>query len=248
MKNKLTSILITKNEEENIKRCLDSIKAISDEIIVVDSGSTDKTLQIAKSFGAKVFDKEFEDFSVQRNFALSKAENDWILSLDADEEISSGLQGEILQAIDMQECDAYLVPRKNVIFGKEIKHTRWSPDEHIWLFKKSKSKFVNSIHEEVEVDGSVGELTNSKIHYSHKNIFEFLEKTNFYTGFEAINLKNEKIKFNFYKMLYAAKKSFIGRFLIKKGFLDGWRGFVLSYLRAVYKLILWVKVWEQEQK
>ena len=104
MKNKLTSILITKNEEENIKRCLDSIKAISDEIIVVDSGSTDKTLQIAKSFGAKVFDKEFEDFSVQRNFALSKAENDWILSLDADEEISSGLQGEILRRMSKLAC------------------------------------------------------------------------------------------------------------------------------------------------
>ena len=248
MINKLTSILITKNEEANIKRCLASIKDISDEIIIVDSGSTDKRLKIAKSFNAKIINKGFDNFASQRNFALSKAENDWVLSLDADEEISQELREEISKAIEAEEFDGYLIPRKNIIFGKEINHTRWSPDKHIWLFKKSKSKFINSIHEEVEVKGRVGELKNSKIHYSHKNIHEFIKKINFYTDLEAIKLKNENVKFGFTKMLYEAKKSFMGRFLIKKGFLDGWRGFMLSYLRAIYKLILWVKVWEQEQK
>src|SRR3989344_1136119 len=132
MINKLTSILITKNEEANIKRCLASIKDISDEIIIVDSGSTDKTLQIAKSFNAKIINKSFDNFASQRNFALSKAGNDWVLSLDADEEISQELREEISKAIETEKFDGYLIPRKNIIFGKEIKHTRWSPDKHIW--------------------------------------------------------------------------------------------------------------------
>ena len=123
--------------------------------------------------------------------------------------------------------------------------------DHMRRIESPKSENViriNSINEEVAVDGHVGELKNPKIHYSHKNIHEFIKKINFYTDLEAIKLKNENVKFGFTKMLYEAKKSFMGRFLIKKGFLDGWRGFMLSYLRAIYKLILWVKVWEKEQK
>ena len=198
MINKLTSILITKNEEANIKRCLASIKDISDEIIIVDSGSTDKTLQIAKSFNAKIINKGFDNFASQRNFALSKAENDWVLSLDADEEISQELREEISKAIEAEEFDGYLIPRKNIIFGKEIKHTRWSPDKHIWLFKKSKSKFINSIHEEVAVDGHVGELKNPKIHYSHKNIHEFIKKINLYTDLEALKRDAHDILMRWY--------------------------------------------------
>ena len=200
MKNYLTAIVITKNEEVNIGRCLSSVK-FADEIIVVDSGSTDKTVTIAKRFNAKVYGRKFDDYAAQRNFAVSKASGEWILSLDADEEITEALAKEIREVINKDDYDGYLIPRKNIIFGKEIKYTRWSPDKHIWLFNKRKGSFKSSIHEEVELKGKVGELKNAKIHHSHKNVFDFIAMTNSYTSYEA----NEKIKrdsFSYFKLLY----------------------------------------------
>ena len=123
MKNYLTAIVITKNEEVNIGRCLSSVK-FADEIIVVDSGSTDKTVTIAKRFNAKVYGRKFDDYAAQRNFAVSKASGEWILSLDADEEITEALAKEIREVINKDDYDGYLIPRKNIIFGKEIKYTR----------------------------------------------------------------------------------------------------------------------------
>jgi len=232
MKNYLSIVLITKNEEENISRCLKSVQ-FADEIILVDSGSTDQTIRIAKSYGAKIFTNKFVDFASQRNFAISKARGEWILSLDADEEIPRSLAEEIREAIKSQKVNGYLMPRKNIIFGEEIKHTRWAPDKHIWLFRKNKGKFKNSIHEEVEVTGSMGQLVNAKVHNSHKNVSEFLEMANSYTELEA------GVKF------YSPLRSFVGRYLLKQGFRDGWRGFVLSYLRAVYQFLAWAKQWEK---
>lgn len=248
MKNSLSATVITKNEQEQIARCLSSVVGLADEIIVVDSGSKDKTLEIAEEFGAKIYKRVFDDFSSQRNFAISKATSKWVLSLDADEEIPKELAEEIREAINESSFDGYLIPRKNIIFGKEIKHSRWAPDRHVWLFKKSRGKFVNEIHEEVEVEGAVGELENAKIHYSHRNVSEFLEMMNAYTTREA-EFKNKKnIKFSYLKLIYYPLRSFAGRYFLKSGYLDGWRGFVLSYLRAIYQFTVFVKLWHLQEK
>lgn len=241
MKIYLSAIIITKNEEENIARCLESLSFV-DEIVVVDSGSTDGTLEIAKKYKANIFKRKFDDFSSQRNFAISKAQGNWILSLDADEEISEELALEIKNAIESEVYNGYLIPRKNIIFGKEIKHTRWSPDKHIWLFKKGKGKFANLLHEEVEVEGKVGELSNAKIHHSHKNVSQFLEMTNAYTEYES---ESNQRSFSFIALFFFPLRSFFGRYIIKQGFRDGWRGFVLSYLRAIYQFLTYAKQWEK---
>lgn len=246
MKNSLTAIIITKNEEESISRCLKSVSFV-DEIVIVDSGSVDKTLEIAKKYDAKIFKKEFDNYASQRNYAISKANSRWILSLDADEEIPNALSTEIREAINNHNFDGYLIPRRNIIFGKEIKHTRWGPDKHVWLFKKDKGKFINSIHEEVHVNGKVGELVNAKLHHSHKNIYEFIEMLNNYTSLEAQELANKGVRFSCLKLFYFPLRSFFGRYFLKLGFLDGWRGFVLSYLRAIYQFTVWVKIWQMQK-
>lgn len=244
----ISTTIITLNEEENIEKALKNLSGLVSEIIIVDSGSTDKTIGIAKSLGAKVFYRKFDNFANQKNWAVSKAENDWILSLDADEEISNELAAEIKQAIRNNKYNAYLIPRRNFILGKEIKHSRWSPDKHIWLWDKRFGKWIGDVHEEVVVNGKVGSLKNPKLHYSHKTINEFIKSNDHYSTLEARALLRRGVKFNFLKMIWQAKFEFILRFVYKMGFLDGWRGFVLAYLMGIYKLMVWIKLWELDRK
>ena len=242
---KLTVTIITFNEEKNIKRCLSSVKGLADEIILVDSGSTDKTLEIAEGFGAKIYKRKFDsDFSAQKNYAASKANGEWLFSLDADEIVPDALAKEIKEAIKNDKYDGYLVGRRNHILGKEIKHSRWSPDKHIWLWKKAKGSWRGRIHEEVVVKGKVGELKNSKQHYQHETVGEFFEMTNKYSSYDARELAREGEKHSFLKMIYFSKLSFFRRYIYKLGFLDGWRGFILAYLMGIYRLSTRVKLWE----
>lgn len=246
---RLSVVIITFNEGENIRLCLHSVKDIADEIVIVDSGSTDNTIEIARKYGAKIYRREFDNYANQKNFALSKATGDWIFSIDADEEVTPDLASEIQSVTSNQSSiishSAYLIPRRNIIFGKEIKHTRWSPDKHIWLWKNGSGRWNGRIHEEVEVKGSVGELKNAKIHHSHKSVGKFISMLNKYTELEAEELIATKQKYSILKLFGAPIISFMGRYFYKKGFLDGWRGFVLSYLRAFYKFVIWAKVWEK---
>ena len=237
---KLSVNIITLNEESNIKRCLNSVRDFADEIVIVDTGSTDKTIEFAKKYTDKIYVKDFDNFASVRNYALEKSKGEWILSMDADEEITKSLADEIKLTIKNPKFDAYLIPRKNIIFGKEIKHSRWSPDKHIWLFKKSKAKFENNVHEEVAVNGSIGELKNAKIHHSHNSVHEFVSKFNNYSELESGKTSPNTLSF-----FIETAKSFVGRYLYKQGFRDGWRGFVLAYLRAIYKATIWVKKWEK---
>ena len=246
---KLSVVVITLNEEDSIQQCLESVKDLADEIIVVDSGSTDHTIEIAKKFGAKVYHRGFDNYAAQKNYAAEKATSDWILSLDADEAVSPELAGEIKQLISSSVSQlnsspvGFLIPRRNFLLGAEIKHTRWAPDKHIWLWRRRVGKWVGKIHEEVVVEGVVGELKHAKIHYSYKTVSEFLEMVNRYTEREAISMHERGVKFSFVNLILEPTKSFVGRFAYKAGFLDGWRGFVLSFLRAYYKFILWAKLW-----
>ncbi|RJR28742.1 glycosyltransferase family 2 protein [Candidatus Microgenomates bacterium] len=239
----LSAILITKNEEVNISRCLDSLKGLVDEIVIVDSGSTDDTLNIAKKYNAKIYYRQFDDFASQRNYSVMKATGDWILSLDADETIDDTLRKEIKINTSKTEFDAFLISRRNIIFGKEIKYSRWSPDKHVWLFKKGKGTFYGAVHEEVKVKGQIGNLSGHKLHYSHKNIHDFLEKMNTYTTSESENKKYVNLGI----ALFAVARSFVGRYVLKQGFRDGWRGFVLAYLMSIYRLTTFVKQWEKQK-
>lgn len=136
----LSVVIITLNEEDDLPGCLESVKGIADEIILVDSGSKDRTIEIAKSYGAKIIVRKFDNYANQKNYAVSCASGTWILSIDADERIEPELAGEIISEIRNPKSgvNGYSIPRKNIIFGKFIKYTRWQPelDRHVWLWKK----------------------------------------------------------------------------------------------------------------
>lgn len=248
---KLSVVIITLNEEKDLPRCLDSLKEIVDEVIVVDSGSTDKTIGIAKKYGAKVFERKFDNYSSQKNYAAKKATGDWILAMDADEIITPELAKEInsKQITLNSQPSAYSMPRKNIIFGKFIKYTRWQPefDRHVWLWKKGKGKWVGDVHEELEVQGKVGKLKAAKIHYQSEKVSEFMEMMNKYSELDAAQRIKKGVKFSYLKFFFDPIYNFLVRYFYRLGFLDGWRGFVLSYLMAIYHLKLWIKVWDKEK-
>lgn len=245
---KLSATVITLNEKKNIVRCLSSIKDLVDEIILVDSSSTDETVDLAKKFGAKVYYRKFDNYANQKNFALEKTTGDWILSLDADEEITPELAEEIKSVISQQSSviSGYSISRKNIILGKYIKFTRWQPDldRHIWLWKKSAGKWIGDVHEEVIVKGKVGKLKSFKVHYQYETVREFVEMINRYTELEAQGKVNNGQSFSIFKLFYDPIYNFLVRYIYRFGFLDGWRGFVLSYLMAIYHLTVWIKVWD----
>lgn len=246
----ISATIITLNEEKKIASALRSLQRLVKEIVVVDSGSTDKTLEIAKKFRAKIFFRKFDNFANQKNFALSKVTGDWVLSIDADEEIPNDLAKEIKQTIKKTKVVGFLIPRRNFILGKEIKYSRWSPDRHIWLWKKDFGKWEGMVHEEVKVSGEVASIKHPKIHNSHQTITDFMTTNNFYSELESQSLFKSKINFSFPGMLWDPFAEFILRYIYKMGFLDGKRGFILAYLMGIYKLMVWVKLWhlQMEQK
>ncbi len=244
---RLTATVITLNEEKYLPSCLESVKDIVDEIVIVDSGSKDKTLDIARKYNAKIYIHKFDDYASQKNFAAEKANGDWILSLDADEEIESQLADEIemkLKTKDLQYV-AFSIPRKNIILGKFIKYTRWQPelDRHVWLWKKGKGRWVGDVHEEVAVEGGLGKLKHAKIHHQYRNIGEFMEMINRYSEAESKYLLKNGGKFSYVNLFFQPIYNFLVRFFYRLGFLDGWRGFALSCLMAFYHLVLWIKLW-----
>ncbi|KKQ55400.1 MAG: glycosyl transferase [Candidatus Woesebacteria bacterium GW2011_GWC1_38_13] len=242
--------IITLNEEKYLEKCLQSVKGIADEIVVVDSGSTDKTLDIAKKFSAKVYFRKFDNYANQKNYAVEKCTGDWILSMDGDEEIEDDLLKEVKSEIlnPKSEINGYSIPRKNIIFGKFIRYTRWQPelDRHIWLWKKDLGKWMGDVHEEVVVEGRVGKLKHAKIHHQYETVRDFFEMMNRYSEIDASERVKNGRKYSHFRFLFDPIYNFLVRYFYRLGFLDGWRGFVLSYLMAVYHLIVWVKVGENK--
>jgi len=241
---KLSATIITLNEERDLPRALQSVEKLADEVVVVDSGSSDRTVEIARKFGAKVYVRKFDNYANQKNYAAGKVRGKWILSLDADEVIPEKLAREINGAVGKKEYVAYVMSRRNIIFGREIKHSRWSPDKHIWLWQKGKGKWVGEVHEEVVVKGKVAELAEAKVHYQYEKVGEFVGMIDRYTELEAEQNVAAGEKFSWRKLGWYPVLSFCRRFFYKKGFLDGKHGLVLCYLMAIYRLVTWVKIKE----
>jgi glycosyltransferase involved in cell wall biosynthesis len=186
MREKISAIIIANNEEKNIRECLESVNWC-DEIILVDSESTDRTVEIAKEFTDKIFIKKWEGFAVQKRFSLEKASNEWVISVDADERVSPQLKNEIEKILDSNaQFDGFKIPRENYFLNKKIKYCGWGNDFQLRLFKKSKAKVTDrKVHEGFIVDGNVGKLDNALIHYTHQKISETINKINHYSTLEA---------------------------------------------------------------
>ena len=228
----LSIIIITHNEAANIKNCLESVK-FADEIIVVDSGSTDNTVAICQQYTQNIFQTDWPGFGRQKNRALQYVSGDWILSLDADEQLSPELKTEIQKAIYSREFQAYAIPRQSKYCGKTIQYGAWRNDKVIRLFQRGKAIFSDDdVHERLIVDGKIGTLIGKILHDSFQDLEEVLSKVNHYSSAGAKQRAQRGKKSNISKAILHGMWTFIRDYFIKRGFLDGREGFMLAVSNA----------------
>ncbi|MCD0469106.1 glycosyltransferase family 2 protein [Flavobacterium sp. JAS] len=232
----LTALVITYNEEQNIKTVLDHL-AFADEIIVVDSFSTDKTFEIAASYeNVKVVQRAFDNFACQRNYALSLASNSWVLFMDADERITPELQQEISFVINQQNSAAAYYMRRNFMFeNKKLRFSGWQTDKIIRLFKKENASYniKKIVHEKLIVNGKIGKLKNRLIHHSYSNYDDYKQKMVFYGQLKAQEEVLKKTSPNFFHFYIRPAYQFLNQYLVRFGFLDGKKGVIICYLNAL---------------
>lgn len=240
MRHKLSSVIITFNEERNIGRCIDSLKAFSDEIIVLDSFSTDKTVEICKEKDVQIHQREWKGYSNAKNYLNQLAKNDFIFSVDADEAPDDELQKAILQEIENGLDGIYEVNRLTNYCGKWIKHSGWYPDKKIRIFQKSKSEWTGEfVHEELEIKGNPKkrELPGHLLHYSYYNKKEHRERADKYSYLTAEKMFNQGKRASFIKPYLSAAGRFIAMYIIKAGFLDGKAGFDIARISAASNIV-----------
>jgi (heptosyl)LPS beta-1,4-glucosyltransferase len=244
----ISVVINAQNVEADLPRALASVKSLADEIVVIDQGSTDKTSDIAKKAGAKVFSHESVDYVEKaRNFAISKANGDWILVLDPDEEISDFLARKIKDVIKNNKADYYRISRKNIVFGKWLKHSRWWPDYNIRLFRKGKVSWNEVIHAVPMTQGVGGEIKDKEelaiIHHHYANIDQYLERMIRYSRVQSEELIKNKYEFNWTDLVTKPVNEFLSRYFAGKGYKDGLHGLTLSILQAFSEFIVYVRVW-----
>jgi len=240
---KLSAIVIAKNEAHNIAACLDSL-AFCDERIVVDSGSNDGTVKIAESKGARVVHHDFEGFGAQKNFALSLAQGEWLLSLDADERVSKELADEIMKAIMHPAADACEMPRLSSFCGRPMRHSGWFPDYVLRLFRRGKARFSNDlVHERVIANGSVTRLKHPLIHHPVLRLEDALSRMDRYSTAGAEMLVASGRRVSFITGIVRGLWAFIRTYLLRGGFLDGREGFLLAVANAEGTYYRYMKAW-----
>ena len=237
LKEKISGLIITYNEEKNIREVLGCFD-FCDEIIIVDSYSTDKTLEIAKEFSnVKIIQNKFEDFTKQRNLALENANNDWILFLDGDERITPPLRKEIIETVKKPDAkDAYYFYRKFFFENKPINYSGTQNDKNFRLFRKSKAKYIvdKKVHETLEVNGTIGVLKNKLLHYSVSDYESYKQKMLRYGKLKGIELAEKGKKYNTITQFSKTFFNFFKTYILKLGILDGINGLKISYLQSLY--------------
>ena len=245
---RLSVILITFNEEENIRECLKSVSWV-DEIVVVDSKSTDKTCAIASEFTDKVFIEEWIGYSENKNIALYKTTGDWVLWIDADERVTPELAHEIKELIDINPYkNGFEIARRAFFLGRWIKHCGWYPGYVLRLFKKETAQFSdNKVHEGLELNGEKGRLKHDLLHYTDKDLDHYLWKFNRYTSYAAQELFEKGKKGGIGAIIFRPLFAFVKMYFLKKGFLDGVEGLMLCLLSSGYVAMKYAKLWEANQ-
>ena len=261
----LSVVIITYNEEANIGRTLASVQPLvadgKGEIIVVDSGSTDRTVEIAKSHGAKVFVEEWKGYATQKNSAIAKASGDWVLSLDGDEEIDPGLQQALSDAcsgeefttgskLDTQFAGLWL-HRKNEFLGRWIKHGGYWPDPKLRFFRRGTGRFEDrAVHEDVQLVGTAHRIRiGTIIHRSYPTLSDYIEHMNRYSSLGAdMVVAKGKVRFSFINIVLRPLFTFIYNYIFRLGFLDGREGLLLHLYHAVYVSWKYAKAWELSRK
>jgi len=244
----LTVIIAAKNEAHNIEDCVHSVK-FANEIIVLDSGSTDATASIAKNAGAKVVQTDWPGYGPQQARGIKMASSEWVLSLDADERITEKLRDEILNTITNPIADGYRLPRLSSLCGHFIHHSGWRPDFTLRLVKQNRAGFTDHfLHAHMTVDGTRADLKESIIHYSYRNYDDLLEKLNRYASGNAKDLYTRGKKASLTKAISHAAWAFIRTWIIRVGFLDGRYGFILAIYNAESTFYKYLKLMELQEK
>lgn len=239
----ISAIVITKNEEDHIGACLESL-AWADERVVLDSFSTDRTVEIAGRFTPLVHQRPFDSFPRQRNAAIDLASGDWAFFLDADERATPELSREIRSAVEDITYGGYWVPRRNIILGKWMRHTGWWPDYQLKLFRREGGRFDEDklVHEVPATDGPCGYLESPITHYNYQRLGEFFSRQDFYSTFEAQALLRRGIRARPHNYVLQPYREFVRRYVEWQGYRDGFHGFFLSLIMAWYNFVTYRKL------
>ncbi|HXS94345.1 MAG TPA: glycosyltransferase family 2 protein [Candidatus Limnocylindrales bacterium] len=239
---KITATIITLNEERNIARAIESLRCC-DEVLILDSGSTDRTVELARNLDARVLEAGWRGYAGQKNWAAEQATHDWILSLDADEALSEPLEAEILA---LKKCgprfDGYTMPRLAQYLGKWILHSGWYPDRKVRLYNRAKGKWVGDfVHESVTVPGRVGHLDGNILHFTCESLAEHVKTMDRYTTLAAQEIAARNIHVPITKMIIDPAWTFFKTYFLQRGFQDGVEGLTIAYMAAFYTFLKYTK-------
>jgi glycosyltransferase involved in cell wall biosynthesis len=243
---KISATIVTLNEERNIARAIESLRAV-DEIVVVDSGSTDRTREIATRSGARTVEQSWRGYAGQKNFAAACATHDWILSIDADEALSEELEGDILELRrGGPKFDAYSMPRMAQYLGRWITHSGWYPDRKVRLYRRERAEWVGQyVHESVRVNGSIGVLDGRLLHFTCSSLSEHLRTLDAYTTLAARELVASGRPVPMRRLAFDPAWTFVRSYLIQRGFLDGPQGLAIAWMAALYTFLKYGKAWHE---
>jgi len=245
-KARLSVVVVTLNEAERLRACLESV-AWADEIVVVDAESDDKTATIAREFTDRVVVRPWPGYAAQKNTAIELATGDWILSLDADEVVSTELAADVGRILTANgPADGYAVPRRNIFWGRWVRHGGLYPDWQVRLFRRTRGRFAaRAVHESVSVDGRVERLAGHLEHRSYRDLGDFLARADRYATLAATEAVAQGRRAGVGDLVLRPLGRFVVMYVVRGGFLDGWRGFLLASLYAYYVLIRAAKIWER---
>jgi glycosyltransferase involved in cell wall biosynthesis len=243
---KVSVVIITYNEEDRLEDALKSSLPIADEIVVVDSFSTDKTVEIAARYNARVFRHKFVDFGSQKNLAMNKAANQWVLNLDADERVSPELAESILKLKQLPQppADGFLIKRKTAYLGRWIRHSGWYPDKKLRLFRKDKSQWDGRVHERLVLMGKLCPLAGEILHYTYRHISDHVNRINRYSAMQAEDIVKKNKKLLLLRLLLLPPITFFRFYIWKAGILDGFPGFVIALISSWGTAMKYLKAME----
>lgn len=247
---KISAVIITFNEEDRLPDALASLNGVADEIVVVDSFSTDRTLQIAGQARATVYQNAFQDFGAQKNFAMGKASHEWVLNLDADERLSPELAAEIkaMKANGWPTAPAgFAIKRKTWYLGRWISHSGWYPDKKIRLFKKANASWHGKIHERLLLSGITEQLPGHILHFTYRDIADHIRRINSYSAMSAAEIVRKKTKHLGSRLCILPPVTFFKHFFLKFGFLDGFAGLVIALLSSWATALKYLKALELQK-
>ena len=251
-KKTLSVVLAVYNEEVNLGGCLDSVKDLASEIVIVDGGSKDKTIEIARRYGAKIIQTDNPPiFHINKNKAIDRATKDWVLQLDADEQVSKPLAKEIKEVIEGKNLDGFWIPRSNFFLGRFLRKGGQYPDYTLRLYRRGKGRLpAKDVHEQAEVSGKVGYLKNPLLHFRDTSFKKYFDGLRRYTDIMNIHMKDENLKINLTTLFnYFLLKPiwwFIKTYIRHKGFMDSWQGFVFSLFSSLRFPIAYWKYWSKQ--